>query len=67
MVEQMLFDLAGKVQLLKIEEVLHPGIVRSFDIDQLPALVLVRQGKELWRHEGIPAENVLALVEPYIV
>ena len=65
-VEQLLVNLRGKVQLLKIEEVVNPGVVRSFGVDQLPALILVRQGKELWRHEGIPAENLLGLFEPYI-
>lgn len=65
-VEQLLGQLTGKVQLLKIEEVVHPGVVRSFDIDKFPTLVLVSEGKELWRCEGLPPKNVLSLIEEHI-
>ncbi|QIP15126.1 thioredoxin [Spirosoma aureum] len=65
-VEQLLEKLTGKVQLLKIEEVVHPGVVLSFNVTQLPTFVLVNKGKELWRYEGLPTESLLSLVELHI-
>lgn len=54
--------LNGSVRVLKIDEATHPEVVRSFDIGQIPALVLVRQGVELWRQEGLTDPNLLATV-----
>ncbi|GAB4020197.1 thioredoxin family protein [Spirosoma koreense] len=65
--ELMTGKLKGKVQLLKIEEVIHPGVARSFDIHQLPAFVLVNHGNELWRQEGLPTEDFLDQIGLYIV
>ena len=54
--------LDGSLRILKIEETTHPEVVQSFDISQLPAFVLVRQGIELWRHEGHADEATLSAV-----
>lgn len=51
--------LGGTMRVLKIDETTHPDVVRSFDISHLPAFVLVRQGVELWRFEGITDEETL--------
>lgn len=64
--EQLAAKLKGKVQVLKIEEVVHPGVARSFAIDHSPAFVLVSQGTELWRQEGLPPDNLLELISPYL-
>ncbi len=39
---------------MKLDEAVHPDIFRSFEITQLPTFVLIRQGIELWRQEGLP-------------
>ena len=39
--------------MLMLNETLHADVVRSFNVQQLPAFVLVQQGVELWRHEGM--------------
>jgi len=41
------------VRLLKVEESAHPEVVKSFHLTQLPAFVLVQQGIERWRQEGV--------------
>lgn len=45
--------LDGSLRILQLDEATHPEVVRSFDITHLPAFVLIRQGVELWRHEGM--------------
>ena len=48
------------VRVLKIDEASHPDVVRSFGPPELPACVLVRQGVELWRQQGLPEDGVIA-------
>src|SRR5687767_8790895 len=49
--------LGPAVRVLKVDEASHPAVVRSFGTPALPACVLVRQGVELWRHEGLPEDE----------
>jgi hypothetical protein len=53
------------IRVLKIDEASHPAVVRSFGTPELPACVLVRQGVEIWRQQGLPEneEVVSALLE----
>ncbi|MBD2767925.1 thioredoxin [Hymenobacter sp. BT664] len=56
--------LGSAVRVLKIDEATHPAVVQSFDSPELPACVLVRQGVELWRQQGLPDEaDVNTLLE----
>lgn len=56
--------LGPSVRVLKIDAASHPAVVRSFGPPALPACVLVRQGVELWRQQGLPeATAVAALLE----
>jgi hypothetical protein len=48
--------LGSAVRVLKIDEATHPAVVHSFGPPELPACVLVRQGVELWRQQGLPDE-----------
>lgn len=47
------------IRVLKIDEASHPAVVRSFGPPQLPACVLVRQGVELWRSQGLPEDEAI--------
>ncbi|WP_185282454.1 thioredoxin [Hymenobacter sp. NBH84] len=61
--EQLQQQLSPAIRVLKIDEATHPAVVHSFHAQQLPACVLVRQGVELWRQQGLPdAENEVALL-----
>ena len=57
--------LGAAIRVLKIDEASHPAVVRSFGPPQLPACVLVRQGVELWRQQGLPEDesSVMTLLE----
>ena len=50
--------LDGPLRILQLEEDTHPEVIRSFEITCLPAFILVRQGVELWRHEGQPDDTI---------
>ncbi len=52
--------LGAAIRVLKINEASHPAVVRSFRAPQLPAFVLVQQGIELWRQQGLPEGEDLA-------
>ncbi|MEZ0607582.1 thioredoxin [Fibrella sp. WM1] len=50
--QQRLPDL---VRVLNVDQTAHPDVVNSFNLTQLPALVLVHHGVERWRQEGVRA------------
>jgi thioredoxin-like negative regulator of GroEL len=54
MLRQLQGRLGAQIQVLRIDEATHPAVVRSFGTPALPACVLLRQGVELWRHQGLP-------------
>jgi thioredoxin-like negative regulator of GroEL len=47
------------VRVLKLDEEAHTDVIRCFAITCCPAFVLVQQGVELWRHEGLTDEHTL--------
>ncbi|TGE24815.1 thioredoxin [Hymenobacter aquaticus] len=52
-------QLGSAIRVLRVDEASHPVVVRSFQPTNLPALVLVQQGVELWRQQGLPEGNTL--------
>lgn len=56
-------QLGSQVRVLRIDQVTHPEVVQSFAIFQTPAFVLVRQGVEIWRQEGLSDDVTLANVK----
>ncbi len=50
---QLRQQLPSSVRFLNVDEVRHADVVKSFNLSQLPAFILVRQGVELGRREGI--------------
>lgn len=57
---QLQNQLPPSVRMLRIEESAHPEVVKSFNINELPAFVLVRRGVEQWRREGVQSVSDLA-------
>lgn len=57
-------QVGGSLRILTIDEAGHPEVIRSFSVTKLPTFVLVQQGSEIWRYEGLPvgAELVPALL-----
>lgn len=66
-ITQLQQQLDGKVRVLKIEEAIHPKVVQSFDLKQLPAFVLLLQGMELWRQEGLPKTALLDMLPAHLL
>ncbi len=62
LVNSLQYFLDGSLRILQLDEAIHPEVIRSFTITHLPAFVLVRQGVELWRHEGMPDDTTLTAV-----
>ncbi|WP_338874648.1 thioredoxin family protein [Spirosoma sp. SC4-14] len=60
-------ELGHTVRVLKIDENVHPDVVRSFDVQQFPAVVLVQQGVELWRQEGITTAEAERTLMPNLL
>ena len=55
--------LGSAIQVLRIDEASHPAVVHSFDGRGLPAFVLMREGAELWRQQGLPlGKQIVALL-----
>ena len=52
-------QLGSLIRVLRVDEISHPDVVKSFAITQLPAFVLLRRGVELWRQQGLTDEAAL--------
>jgi hypothetical protein len=53
-------SLGAAIRVLRIDEASHPAVVHSFDGRSLPAFVLIRDGAELWRQQGLPQGKQMA-------
>ena len=53
-------QLGADIRVLRIDEASHPAVVHSFDGQGLPAFVLIREGVELWRQQGLPEGEGMA-------
>jgi hypothetical protein len=53
-------SLGTAIRVLRIDEASHPAVVHSFDERGLPAFVLIREGAELWRQQGLPQGKQMA-------
>lgn len=47
-------QLGTAIHVLKVDESSHPAVVHAFDGSRVPAFVLLRDGAELWRQQGLP-------------
>jgi thioredoxin-like negative regulator of GroEL len=56
-------QLGTAIRILKVDEASHPGVVQAFDGQGVPAFVLLRDGVEIWRQQGLPeGEPIAALL-----
>ncbi len=54
------FLLGPAIHVLKVDAGSHPEVVRAFDGQGVPAFVLLRDGMELWRQQGLPEGEPMA-------
>ncbi|RCR66356.1 thioredoxin family protein [Larkinella punicea] len=45
--------LGDRIRITRVDQVVHPEVVRSFGVHQLPSFILLKQGIEIWRHNGL--------------
>ena len=45
--------LGDRIRITRVDQVIHPEVVRSFGVHQLPSFILLKQGIEIWRHNGL--------------
>ena len=56
-----------RLRVLRIDATNHPHVVHCFAVTLTPTFVLVREGLELWRQEGLPAEETLvSLIQDWL-
>ena len=60
MLKNLQQELGTAIRVLKVDEATHPGVVRAFDRQGVPAFVLLRAGEELWRQQGLPEGEAMA-------
>ncbi len=53
-------QLGTAIRVLKVDEASHPAVVHAFDGKGVPAFVLLRDGAELWRQQGLPEGEPMA-------
>ncbi|MFC5412080.1 thioredoxin family protein [Larkinella bovis] len=46
-------ELGAFIRITRVDQAVHPEVVRSFEVQQLPSFVLLKQGAEIWRHPGL--------------
>jgi thioredoxin-like negative regulator of GroEL len=48
------------ISFLKIDGGVHVNLMKQLNIEGIPTLILLKNGQELWRHNGIISESELA-------
>ncbi len=52
-IEEVLDELGGKINLLKLDIDKHPQLAQQFGVRSIPHYILFKRGKILWRKGGI--------------
>lgn len=53
-------QLGSAIHVLKVDQGTHPAVVHAFDGRGVPACILLRDGAELWRQQGLPEGEFMA-------
>ena len=60
LLQNLQLELGATIRVLKVDEGTHPAVIHAFDGRGVPAFVLLRDGAELWRQQGLPEGKLLA-------
>jgi thioredoxin-like negative regulator of GroEL len=52
-VEQLQKDLGKQLRLVKIDAGVHTDVMKALNIEDLPSFIIYKDGKEIWRKQGI--------------
>ena len=63
LLKSLQLQLGTAIRVLKVDAASHPAVVQAFDGQGVPAFVLLRDGEELFRQQGLPeGEPLVALL-----
>ena len=51
--QQLQTDMAGKFSLLKIDAGVQTALMKEANVTEMPTFILYKNGKEVWRKQGI--------------
>ena len=60
LLKELQLQLGAAIHILKVDAASHPVVMHAFDGRGLPAFVLLRDGEELWRQQGLPEGEPMA-------
>jgi len=60
MLKELQLHFGDAIRVLKVDKATHPGVVHAFDGKGVPAFVLLRDGVELYRQQGLPEGEPMA-------
>jgi len=60
LLQDLQVQLGTAIRVLKVDEGTHPAVVHAFGGKGVPAFVLLRDGAELWRQQGLPEGKPMA-------
>ena len=52
LLERVRAELGDRIRITRVDQTVHPEVIRSFGVHQLPSFILLKQGIEIWRHNG---------------
>lgn len=58
-IKQLQVDLSGKFELVKVDGGVDIDVMKTIKASVLPTFIVYKDGKEIWRHEGIVALETL--------
>jgi thioredoxin-like negative regulator of GroEL len=63
LLERVGVALGDHIRITRVDQAVHPEVVRSFGVHQLPSFILLKQGIEIWRHNGLlDSQEVIRLL-----
>ncbi|GAB3914593.1 hypothetical protein GCM10028803_60280 [Larkinella knui] len=52
LLERVGAELGDLIRITRVDQAVHPEVVRSFGVHQVPSFILLKQGIEIWRQNG---------------
>lgn len=58
--------MAGKARVVQLDIDKHPREAQETEVESVPTFIIMRDGKEMWRHTGeMEAEDLLARLQSF--
>ena len=65
--KQVSAQLGDKIRLLKVDVDKNPAIAQKWGIQSVPTLMIFKNGKQVFRQEGVlQAQQIIEVLRPYL-